>query len=75
VYDIVIYGSIAGYSYRKNQTITVNITKTPPPQLSTTPPNFTLPLVNYEFKMGEALSWTLPPTYSVGSFAVKATVT
>jgi hypothetical protein len=75
VYDIVLYGNIVGYTFRQNQTVTVNITKTPPPQLSTAKPNFTLPLVDQEFKMGEGLSWTLPPTFSVGSFAIKASMT
>jgi len=62
-------------TFKQNQTVVVNITKTPPPQLSTTPPNFTLPLLNQEFKMGEALEWTLPATFSVGSFAIKASIT
>lgn len=74
VYDIVIFASVSGYTFRRNQTVKVNITKTPPPQLSTAAPNFTLPLVDLEFKMGEALSWTLPATQSVGNFAVKASL-
>ena len=67
---------MVGYpSFKQNQTVFLNISKTPPPQLSTTPPNFTLPLVDQEFKMGDGFTFKLPSTFSVGGFAVKATVT